>query len=1034
MTPQRWSRIKEVFAVARETREEDRSAYLDSACGDDGELRAEVEHLLAKDDSPSLQPPQADFLESLAPQFAPGEMLAQYRVEAKLGQGGMGAVYRAFDTRLHREVALKVLPPEHFADPESKRRLLREARAASALNHPNIVTVHEVGSEGGVDFIAMEMVEGKSLDNVIPAQGLRLAEALDYAVQITGGLAMAHAAGIIHRDLKPGNIMVTGPASGHPGLVKLLDFGLAQRVRLAESETTLSVEGAIAGTPAYMSPEQAEGRSVDARSDVFSFGVVLYQMLTGRQAFSGDSTASVLAAVLREEPPPFGTKIPRDLEKVVARCLRKDPAQRFQQMDDVRLALARELSSCQADLAGVGLRGLVRRPRYALPAAALLVALVAGLVWSWLRYSSVRWVHEVALPQIEKLISHDDNFGAFVLAQKAMRLVPDDPAVQSWWREVSWEFTLVTPPPGAAIYIRGFYAPERPESWMFLGKSPLQKTRVPAFGHMTGRSSNGYVRWRIQKEGFETLEVSGYPRDFVLSPRGSSPKDMVLVGTRSVDIRCLPTAKVEDFWLDKYEVTNRQFKEFVDAGGYQKREYWKPPFVKDGHPMSWEQAMAEFKDATGRPSPATWELGSYKEGQAEFPVGGVSWYEAAAYAEFAGKSLPTVYHWFAATPSSDVAYEYTRTSNFDLAGPTKVGSRQDLGQYGTFDLAGNVREWCWNDAGGKRYILGGAWSEPRYLFLEPIAMPAWDRTVTNGFRCARYKAPLSEALAAPAPSACRDYSKEKPVADAVFQIYKSLYAYDRGELNAKVEGVDDSSEYWRREKVSFNAAYGNERVVAHLFLPKNASPPYQVVIHFPGVWALYTDSSDDLYLASEMVDFVIRSGRALVFPVLKDTFERRVKSGPSGPNAGREQSIQRSKDLGRTIDYLATRSDIDARKIAYQGLSWGASKGPVMTAVEERFRVSILVAGGLPNSHQPPELDAVNFAPRTRIPVLMLNGREDYVYPLETSQYPLFRLLGAPEKDKRHVVFDSGHTPPRQALIKETLDWLDKYLGPVQTK
>jgi len=313
-------------------------------------------------------------------------------------------------------------------------------------------------------------------------------------------------------------------------------------------------------------------------------------------------------------------------------------------------------------------------------------------------------------------------------------------------------------------------------------------------------------------------------------------------------------------------------------------------------------------------------------------------------------------------------------------------------------------------------------------------MPPWDRTVTNGFRCARYKAPLPEALAGPTPSACRDYSKEKPVADAVFQIYKSLYAYDRGELNAKVEGVNDSSEYWRREKVSFSAAYGNERVVAHLFLPKNASPPYQVVIHFPGLWPTMVDSSEDLYLANEMVDFIIRSGRALVFPVLKGTFERRAKSGPSGLNTVRELTIQRSKDLGRTIDYLATRSDIDARKVAYHGLSWGSRWAAVMTAVEERFKASILVAGGMPYGHLPPELDVVNFAPRARMPVLMLNGRNDYIFPVETSQDPLFRLFGAPEKDKRHVVLDSGHCPPQQAVIKETLDWLDKYLGPVQTK
>lgn len=253
MMPQRWFQVKEIFAAAREIREMDRRAYLESACGEDLELRAEVERLLAKDDGPSLPRPAPDFLDSITPQFAPGEMLAQYRVEAKLGHGGMGTVYRAFDMRLQRQVALKVLSPEHFADPESQRRLMREARAASALNHPNIVTVHEIGSEGGVDFIAMELVEGKTLKEVIPAKGLPLGKLLDYAVQIAGGLAKIHACGEVHRDLKPGNVMLT---SG--GLVKLLDFGLARRVQFnPDHETTLTVEGEIVGTPAYMSPEQA---------------------------------------------------------------------------------------------------------------------------------------------------------------------------------------------------------------------------------------------------------------------------------------------------------------------------------------------------------------------------------------------------------------------------------------------------------------------------------------------------------------------------------------------------------------------------------------------------------------------------------------------------------------------------------------------------------------------------------------------------------------------------------------------------------
>ena len=286
MTPEHWARIKEVFGAALEMPEADRGAYLETACGGDSDSRREVERRLADSADESLRSPAADLLAKVA-ELAQGEMLRQYGVEAKLGEGGMGAVYRAYDTSLERQVALKVLPPEQLADPDHKQRLMREARAASVLNHPSIVTVHEIGSDRGVDFIAMEYVESRSLAGLIPSKGLPVNRALEFAIQVADGLAQAHSAGVVHRDLKPGNVMVNAA-----GRVKLLDFGLARRVHLPPDGKTasLTVEGEIAGTPAYMAPEQAEGKKADQRSDVFAFGAVLYEMLSGRRAFQGDST------------------------------------------------------------------------------------------------------------------------------------------------------------------------------------------------------------------------------------------------------------------------------------------------------------------------------------------------------------------------------------------------------------------------------------------------------------------------------------------------------------------------------------------------------------------------------------------------------------------------------------------------------------------------------------------------------------------------------------------------------------------------
>ncbi len=264
-----------------------------------------------------------------------GRTLAHYEIESKLGEGGMGVVYKARDTRLERFVALKVLPPDKLADAERKRRFVQEARAASALNHPNIITIHEIADEGGVDYMVMELVHGTTLRERIDRGPIEASEAVRYAVQLADALAAAHGAGITHRDLKPANVMVS-----NSGLIKVLDFGLAKLAPAphADKGETLTAHtqlGMVLGTLAYMSPEQAEGRAVDARSDLFSFGAMFYEMLSGKRPFRGDTNIAVMTAILRDEPKPLGTS----LDDIVIRCLRKDPKDRFQRASELKSAL-----------------------------------------------------------------------------------------------------------------------------------------------------------------------------------------------------------------------------------------------------------------------------------------------------------------------------------------------------------------------------------------------------------------------------------------------------------------------------------------------------------------------------------------------------------------------------------------------------------------------------------------------------------------------------------------------------------------------
>ncbi len=321
-----------------------------------------------------------------------GKTLGVYQIDSKLGAGAMGVVYKAIDSTLDRKAALKVLTASAVANADRERRFVQEARAASSLNHPNIVTIYEIKSgelEGvTVRYIAMEFIAGDTLEHVIGSKGLRIRDGLKYAVQIADGLSAAHAAGIIHRDLKPSNIMVTPQ-----GLVKILDFGLAKLSETSEPDafadtlhgegSPLTEDGTLLGTVAYMSPEQAEGKELDARSDIFSFGSVLYEMITGRRAFSGASKIATLSAILSKEPSPISESIPDvppELERILSRCLRKEPERRWQTMADVKVALEELRQEIESTSTSSIARSAVRRIISLRASRWLPVALAAGLL------------------------------------------------------------------------------------------------------------------------------------------------------------------------------------------------------------------------------------------------------------------------------------------------------------------------------------------------------------------------------------------------------------------------------------------------------------------------------------------------------------------------------------------------------------------------------------------------------------------------------------------------------------------------------
>ena len=380
MDPERWRQIERLYHAVLDRDSNERDSYLRDACRDDPDLRREVEELLKQGSADSfLETPlmhmmarQEAVLASEARfHLAAGTRLGPYEIRQPLGAGGMGEVYRARDTRLSRDVAVKILPAEVANDPSRCRRFEIEARAVAALNHPNIVALYDVG-EG---YLVSELVDGKPLQAV----KLALPKLLNVAIQIANGLAAAHAAGITHRDLKPGNILLT-----RDGRAKILDFGLAKMTQPragapgTETITAQTEPGVVMGTLAYMSPEQVRNQEVDGRSDIFSLGVILHEMLSGARPFRGETSTDIMHAILREDPPELPPSAPPAVKQIVAHCLEKDPANRFQSAKDLAFALEASAAS-GAHPAAAPKRPA--RPKWAIPAAALALAAAALLYW-----------------------------------------------------------------------------------------------------------------------------------------------------------------------------------------------------------------------------------------------------------------------------------------------------------------------------------------------------------------------------------------------------------------------------------------------------------------------------------------------------------------------------------------------------------------------------------------------------------------------------------------------------------------------------
>jgi eukaryotic-like serine/threonine-protein kinase len=953
----------------------------------------------------------------------------RYRIEREVGAGGMATVYLAEDLKHHRKVAVKVLRPE-LAAVLGAERFLQEIEVTAKLQHPHILPLFDSGmaawrDAGGASgeflYYVMPFVEGESLrERVTREKRLPLGDAVTMTLQLARALAAAHREGILHRDIKPENVMLR---DGQP---LLADFGISLAASEAGADRLTEV-GLSLGTPRYMSPEQATGeRELDGRSDLYSLACVLYELVTGTAPHDGPTAQAIISARLLDPPDLNPVRsVSGPLATVLGRALAPMRDDRFPTTEAFIAALEAVLRPDAAPRQRV--------PRAALAGGVLAVVLVTAGLLAW--RSSVRAERERTRTAVLQLADSARFSEAMLLAQRLGPPQAGDTAAQRLWLQFAAKVRIVTEPAGARASWRPFGASDT--AWQPLGTTPTDSIWVPREPIQVRLEHPGSAEfvgtawgmWGISFAAGDTIR---------LAPSDALPAGTVLVGGGQVTVQSpglegLPTLELPDYLIDRTEVTNRDFKAFVDAGGYADSTWWPAPFERDGRRLSWAEAQRAFVDRTGRPGPATWELGDYPDGQDDYPVSGISWYEATAYARFRGRSLPSVYHWNRAA-GTWAANWIVPASNLGGAGPALVGQFRGLGPWGTLDMAGNVREWCANQSGAERFILGGGWNDAAYMFVDAYGQSPWDRGPTNGVRLATYLTETDAVRQALAPITrpSRDFLAERPASDAEFAIFRRLYAYDQRPLDTRVEAVD-TTDAWVRERVSFAGASGDERVTAYVFLPRTGTPPYQTVVVFPGSFALFQRSFSEANLS--VWDYVVRSGRAIVHPIYWGTYERARAVPTDQPDttaAYRDRVVHWARDFRRSVDYVASRPDLDSAHIGFFGFSWGGRLGPLLLGLEPRVKAAVLYVAGLKLQRSLPEADPFNYAPRVRIPVLMMNGRYDFFFPLETSQIPLYRLLGSPSDRKRHVVSEGSHFVPRAILVPEVIDWYDRWLGPVR--
>jgi len=667
-----------------------------------------------------------------------------------------------------------------------------------------------------------------------------------------------------------------------------------------------------------------------------------------------------------------------------------------------------------------------------------LTASIALIIYKIENRSMTRVAINTTLPVLVKKVGElnntegERNWQIFVELLEIKKYVGSNPDFIRIWDFMTYPLSITTTQIGAEVYAKPYSNPDT--AWFYLGKTPLYNYSFP----------KGLSRLKIEHPGYQTqLDVELYKFNWDHEPDTlfyrlfrpeETPEGMVYVPDRIGDYRTIPglhaMQQIDEFWIDQFEVTNARYKKFIDSGGYENQSYWIYPFIDGGDTLRFGDAISRFVDNTGYVGPSGWELGDIPKGEEDLPVTGISWYEAAAFAKFENKQLPTLFH-SVSLAELHGAPEIVKFGNFETDRLAPIHDFNSLTSYGTYDIPGNVSEWVFNQNFKNRTIVGGNFKEPSYNFHNSLNISPWTRSEIIGFRCIRYaNNSVNQVLEKGLDLLERDYSNLAPVSDDIFKLYMDLLEFDPKDLNpVSISKAEIGNSI--KEIIEVSIPYEEDRMSIVLFIPKNSEPPYQSVLYFPGLGSHYSNDISNIQI-NDKIDFFLKSGRAVIWPAYYAS-NGRGTTGIANVNQWKQAHKYIITDAKVTVAYIEDRMDFDADKIAFYGYSWGGALAPYILAVEDRLNLGIVALFGVSSltKYRFKELDQVDYLPRVKVPMLMLGGRYDFDNPLRDQQ-AYYNLLGTPLENKKWMQYESTHDIPRVDLVNESLSWLDKHFGKVK--